>query len=104
MARMMCNTLSRKNPYRMPKPITRMIYHLCLGYRDQDPVDREIIRATVDVVAEDPVIRDAVFKAVTEGKCYKDFDLSDTITDKKFYRLIRQYYYLLARRMRLWVQ
>ena len=103
MARLMCNTLSRKNPYRMPKPITRMIYHLCLGYRDQDPVDQELIRNTVDAVTEDPVIRDAVFKAVTEGKRYKDFNLSDTITDKMFYRLIRRFYYILARRARIWI-
>lgn len=102
MARLTSNTLSRKNPYRMPKNITRTVYHYCLGYDWQDPADQELIRATVDAVAKDPVIRDAVFKAVTEGKCYKDFNLS--ITDKQFYRLVRQFYYILARRLHIWIK
>lgn len=101
MARMMCNTLSRKNPYRMPKSITRMVYHACLGYEWQSEHDQELIRDTVDLVAKDPVIRDAVFKAVTLDKKYKDFDLP--ITDKKFNSMIRQCYYILARRLHIWI-
>lgn len=102
MARLTSNTLSRKNPYRMPQNITRTVYHYCLGYDWQDPADQELIRATVDAVAKDPVIRDAVFKAVTEEKRYKDF-AGLNITDKAFYRLIRQCYCILARRLHLWI-
>lgn len=99
MARMMSNTLSRKNPYKLPKSIAMMLYHTCLGYSYQDPADQELIRTTADMAADDPVIRDAVFKAVTEGKRYKDFTLS--ISDKQFNNLVRRFYYILAKRGRV---
>lgn len=100
MARMMSNTLSVKNPYKLPKNIARTIYYKCLGYSYQDPVDQELIRNTaVMVAADDPAAGDAVFKAVTEGLRYKDIsDLS--ITEKQFYKLVRRFYYILAKRGR----